>query len=168
MDIIEHTSTRLVIRSKRGMMAVVTTLFVIFSAFTVVMIFGFGIQMLTTNFAWWRLLGYLVWQPLSIALVVVGIMFWNNAMRGLTLTFDRDAEEVTIRQPKLLRMREYTHPIYSISRMEMELMPQARVFAVYLTTKSGEQLPIASISHFDEEHMRDIIKQVRDFLRGVS
>ncbi|GEM_PF-6368068 len=167
MNIIEHTEARLVIRSKRGMMAVTMTLFVLFSILTAFMIFAYGLQMLSSNFAWWRLLGYLIWQPLSIALVFVGIMFWNNAMRGLTLTFDREAEQVTIRKPKFLRMKEQTHPIYSISRMEMELMPEERIFAIYLVTKSGEQIAITSASHFDEEPTRHIIKEIRNFLRGA-
>lgn len=166
LTIIEQTSQRLIIQSKRGMMAVAMTIFVMFSIFTMLMIFGFGVQMLTTNFAWWRLLGYCVWQPLSIALVVVGVMFWNNAMRGLILIFDRDTEQVMIRKPRLLRMQENTYPIYSISRMEMEHIPQAHVFAVYLITKSGEQIAITSASQFEEEPMREIVKVVREFLRG--
>lgn len=164
MYIAEESPTQLIIKSKRGMMAIAMTLFVIFSLFTVVMIFMYGLQMLAMDFTWWRLLGYLVWQPLSIALVVVGIMFWNNAMRGLEVTFDRQAESVTIRQPKILRMKEQHHSIYSIQRMEMEHIPEARMFAVYIVTKASEKIPIGSVSHFDEEATRDLVKQVRLYL----
>ena len=166
IHIIEQTPTRLVIRSKRGIMAISMTFFVLFSLFTMGMIFVYGIQMLISNFAWWRLLAYLVWQPLSIALVIIGILFWNTSMRGLTLTFDRTAEQVTIRKPRL-RMQNHSYPIYSIRRMDMERVPEAQVFTVYLVTQSGEHLTIASVSQFDEKPIRDIAKSVRDFLHAT-
>lgn len=164
MYIVENTATQLIIQSKRGIMAVAMTVFVLFSIFTAVMIFFFGLQMLNTNFTWWRLLGYFVWQPLSIMLIVVGVMFWNNAVRGLKLIFDYQSETVTIRQPKFLRMQEHQYSIYSIERMDMELMPEGRVFSVYLVTKAGTHLPLVSISQFDEEPIRQLIKTVRVFL----
>jgi hypothetical protein len=167
IHITEQTPTLLIIRSKRGVMAIGMTLFVLFSIFTMGMIFVYGIPMLINNFAWWRLLAYLVWQPLSIALVVVGILLWNTSMRGLTLTFDRTTEQVTLRKPRLLRMQSHSYPIYSIRRMEMERVPQAQVFTVYLVTQSGEHLTIATVSQFDEKPTRDMIKSVRDFLHGT-
>lgn len=166
MQIIEHTSTRLVLRYRRRLMAVFVALFTLMSAVIVVMLFFQGAAMLSSNFALWRLVAWIGWLGLGSLFVGLGVISWVNTARGTLCIFDKQAETVTVRRPRWLRMVEVIHSIYGVSHFDFQQNDEVRAVAVYMVLRSGETILLASVPTYDADLVYDVTRQARAFLRS--
>lgn len=164
MEIIESTSQKLVIRFRRGLMAVVVAIFTILSIFVVLNLLVQGVMMLSQRYETWRVIALISWMALGLSMVGLGVTSWLNLARGATCTFDKVQEIVTIRQPRLFRMSEVTHSIYSVSHLDLLKNEETKSFAILLVLRSGERIPLATMSIYEEANLRGLIHEVRGFL----
>lgn len=166
MKIIEDTSQRLVIRFQRGLMAVAIAGFTILSVLVVINLVIQGTSMLLLRYEGWRVLTLFVWTLVGLVMIALGVVSWSNVGRGITCTFDKVKETVTIRQPHWFRMEEVTHSIYSVSHVDLLENSETRSFGIFMVLRSGERIALATVPIFEEAEVRGLVNHVRSFLRA--
>lgn len=163
MHIVEHTALRLVLQQRRAGMALVMSLFSLMSAFTLLNVLVEGSQRWRL-FGGWQWISWLIWLMFLALLLTVGVLVAFSMWHGVTCTFDREGETVTIRRARFLRATQQILPIYSVSHLALEQNPEVRVFGIFLVLRSGERIALATTPLHDEEMLRSHTRTVKDFL----
>lgn len=163
MQIVEHTTDKLVIRHRRLEMAAVMVLFTVMSVFLLINTVVQGVPRLGILNAG-QLVSWIIWLVFAGGLTVLGVMMSNTAGRGTRCTFDRDAETVCLQKPNLLSADSDEASLYSVSHVMVERNEDVKALGVYLVLRSGEKRILASVPLHETEEAHEVARTVRGFL----
>jgi len=162
----------MVLEDKQQSAGVVAALFTAFSAISVLLlIYNTVITLILgqpKDLMAWRYFGVSIFLLMMIGFVVVGALITVQFLRGVTLTIDKHAEEVTLQQPHFFRLVLTRYPIYGVARLDVETNAELRSHGLILVMRSGERVPIAAYPVIDQEPMERVVEQIRAYLRTVG
>ncbi|XWX03036.1 hypothetical protein VZO05_11030 [Aggregatilineales bacterium SYSU G02658] len=163
MRLLEQTPTRLTLGQNRPVLAAAMLAML---ALSVLMLVNLLVQTaqradVFTGAQW---VGLVIWAGLALGLIGFSVWTLNVGLRGTRLTFDRDAQTVTLRRPFRLGLREQRFAIYAVSGLELIHNAEFKVYALVLLLRSGERLPLVTVSPYAEADVRRLVKRVREFL----
>lgn len=169
MQMIEHTPTRLVLRKRAPLLAVMIALFSVSSFAGLLVIPAQGIvnviargtpDMLT------RVLSLVGLLALGLLFVSIGTLAAISAGRGIRCVFDKEAESVTVRKIGVLRMQTTIHPIYGVSHLELTPNRENNMIGVFLVLRSGQRIALCAEAASERERLEMLTRHVRQFLKG--
>ena len=168
MQILEQTPTRMVIRQRHQIMGFAVAIFILFSLLSLILLLWQGVNIFFTpdyEFQFWQILSFWIWIAFSVSFVGLGILIFNNMIRGTICILDRITEKVSIERPRWIRISKQEFPIYAVSHWTLQKLPEARSIAIFIVLRSGEQIPFVSVPSYEEENAQTLIREVRAFLK---
>lgn len=89
-----------------------------------------------------------------------------RVMQGVTCTFDRASEKVTIERPDGWHSTTDEHSLWGVSHALVQHSEETRTFALYLVLRSGERILIGACNEYEKETAERFVHNVKGFLRG--
>lgn len=163
MRLIEHTPNRLTLGQQRPLLAAAMLAMLGLSLLLVLNLATQTAQR-ADLFTGWQWIGLVVWGGLALGLVAFSVWTLNAGLRGTRLTFDRDAQTVTLRRHHQLGLRVQEYPIFAVSGLELVHNTELNIYALVLLLRSGQKVPLATASPYAEAELRRLVKLVREFL----
>lgn len=106
-----------------------------------------------------------VFALVSLVVCMIGVTLGFNFLQGISLIFDRTRETVQMRSYGFPRPERHELSIYSVVNLIAEFNQDIKVYGVFLVTRHGERLPVATLPPFAQEQVETILYTVRQFLR---
>lgn len=170
LRIIVETPTVLVIKNQRNGGALLTAVFTVFSLLALEILVSQGVQVVIQPASGGapiaRVLSYAIFVLALSGCVGVGALTTLYLIVGTTCTFDKMAETLAIERMNLLRREREERPIYGFSHLDVETNAESRVYGVFVVLRSGERIPLAVVSYFDQAALEALLLRVRLFLRA--
>jgi hypothetical protein len=165
IKVIEQTPTRLVLRSRRPVMAGTVLVFMALSFLALINLVLQSARRLSLLDPF-QLLAVLLWLSLALAMLGFAWLAWQSLGRGRWCIFDLSTQELTLISPLGWRRQTRHIPLPALKRVDIEHNAEVRVYAAFLVLQNGERLAIASFSPFEEADARTLAKQIGQFVRG--
>ena len=89
-----------------------------------------------------------------------------GVLRGVTCTFDRLGETVTVIRAEGFRSETHQHSLYGVSHVLVLSNDEVRTLALYLVLRSGERISLGVCSQYDADTAERFVQNVKGFLRG--
>lgn len=169
MQIVEQTTTRLVLQKRTLVLALSILAFTVISLSSVLCLAAQGVGIVLNTAApdaLTRTFSLGVFLLFGAALSGLGIAISAGAGRGTTCIFDKDSETFTLRKMRLLRPQTITQSIYGVSHIEIVRNDDIGVLGMFLVLRSGERLVLGTEPSSDGERVDTLVRHVRHFLKG--
>lgn len=172
LKVIEQTPSRMVLQDKRPISVFVAASFTLLNVCFVLVLGYTAVDILIfsepKDLMAWRYFGATVFILVGVGLTVIGLLVTLHFLHGVTVVFDKQAEEVRLESTHYFRAVQMTYPIYGVSRLDIETNNEMRSYGLFLVLRSGERIALTSFAMLDEEDMRRTVEQMRAHLRTVG
>lgn len=170
LQIIHETPDVLILKDQRINAGLLSLMFTTFSLIALMLILSQGIDLIlhpsSAGSQIARVLTYAVFVLILALCVGLGALTTLYLLVGTTCTFDKLAGTLTVERMNLLRRERDERPIYGFSHLDVEANANERLYGVFVVLRSGERIPLAVVSVFDQDLLDALMRRVRQFLRG--
>lgn len=170
MQIITSHPDQLVVRNRSVMMGAMLGIGAVLWVLTVMGVATWGAVSLSTqspppSFYWLRIAGLLVVFGMGCFFAVIGALTAVKVLHGVTCTFDRQTETVTVTHADGIRTTRQQHSIYGVSHVLVEQNDDLQAIALYLVLRSGQRISLGTCSPLDKDRAAHLVGNVRAFLQ---
>lgn len=163
MKIIDHTSTKLTLRDPAGCIWLLGFFFI-----AVAGTFVYGLMGAFTNLYELNELERTAAWIVSLSGVAAGIWIIYSHP-GISITFDKSLDTVTINRRGLLKDETETYKLSEVEDIVIDESVDSEgdpFFKVALALKDGKQIDISSIGGHDKETQRKNVELIKNFLQN--
>jgi hypothetical protein len=171
MQILVNETDHFVVRNRSLLIGTMMALGAVLSVVTVMGMAVWGAYDISTQnplptYYWLRMLMLSLIFALGCFFAWVGAQTALKVLGGVTCTFDRTTETVTVTRGAGLRLQQQTHSIYGVSHALLESNDELQAIALYLVLRSGKRISLGTCSHFEKDLAETIVSSIRAFLAG--
>lgn len=168
LRVIERTPARLILRERRISSMVSALGFLAVSLLVIAATLVQALQriQLDGGIEGGRAAALLVFMSAEAMFVLLAVGRLVSSLRGVTLAFDREGEQVTLSRGGLLRGQHHRFSIYGVSHLRVEQNTDTQTLAMMLVLRSGQQHLVTTAPHFEQSEALAIVQEVRAILRG--
>ncbi len=169
MQIVTNQPDKLVLRSRSWLMGGALAAGALLAVVTVMGTAVWGLVEVSTqrplpSYYGLRVILLLLVFALGVIVAWAGGTTAARVLRGVTCTFDRPDETVTVIRTDGFRSETRQHSLYGVSHALVLQNDEMRTLALYLVLRSGERIPLGVCSEYDADVAERFVQNVKGFL----